>query len=225
MITDEMLKVAAAEADQAIRESLPRPEDCDHPFSSRFEHKMRRVIRVGRHPVAYKYLYRAACFLVAVTLVSASWLTVDAEARNAFFAWIQHQYQTYVEYRFGGVVPDEEKTTVFSPTWLPDGYEETKVQSAGGTCSRIYSSEDGEMIYFLYSSGSDATSLFLVADSMTTEKATVGTQQADFYRDADPQNANALVWQSEDGNILFCLSAPLTRDEMVKIAESIEPKG
>ena len=78
MITDEMLRIAAAEADQAIRESLPSPEDCDHQFSSEFERKMRHVIRRGRHPVVYKYMQRVACFLVAVTLISASWLTVDA---------------------------------------------------------------------------------------------------------------------------------------------------
>ena len=56
MITDEMLRIAAAEADQAIRESLPSPADCDHQFSSEFERKMRHVIRRGRHPVAYKYM-------------------------------------------------------------------------------------------------------------------------------------------------------------------------
>ena len=77
MITDEMLRIAATEANQAICDSLPRPEECDHQFSPRFERKMRRVIRRGRHPVAYKYLRRAACLLVAVTLFGASWLTVD----------------------------------------------------------------------------------------------------------------------------------------------------
>ena len=89
MFTDEMLRIAAAEADQAIRDSLPRPEDCHHQFSPRFERKMKRVIRRGRHPVAYKFLHRAACLLVVVTLVGASWLTVDAEARGAFFAWVR----------------------------------------------------------------------------------------------------------------------------------------
>lgn len=221
MITDEMLRIAAAEADQAIRESLPSPEDCDHQFSSEFERKMRHVIRRGRHPVVYKYMQRVACFLVAVTLISASWLTVDAEARGAFFAWIRHQYQNYVEYRFNGVATDEEKTTSFAPTWLPDGYGETNAQSLGNTSYRTYSNGSGEMIHFMCSSGADATSLFLVSDNMTTEKVFVGTQEADLYLDADPQNANALVWQSEDGAILFCISASLTKDEMVKIAESI----
>ena len=74
----------------------------------------------------------------------------------------------------------------------------------------------------MYSFGSDATSLFVVSDNMTAEKATVGTLEADFYRDADPQNANVLVWQSESGEILFSISASLPKDVLVRIAESIE---
>lgn len=224
MITEEMLRIAAAEADQAIRDSLPHPADCDHQFSPRFERKMKRVIRRGRHPVAYKFLHRAACLLVVVTLVGASWLTVDAEARGAFFAWVRQQYENFVEYRFEGLAPDEEMTTSFAPTWLPEGYEEAKAQSAGGTSTKTYSNRDGQAIHFMYSAGADATSLFVVSDNMTAVKVIVGTQEADFYQDADPENANVLVWHSESGDILFCISAPLPRDEIIKIAESIEPK-
>lgn len=137
MITEEMLRIAAAEADQAIRDSLPHPADCDHQFSPRFERKMKRVIRRGRHPVAYKFLHRAACLLVVVTLVGASWLTVDAEARGAFFAWVRQQYENFVEYRFEGLAPDEEMTTNFAPTWLPEGYEEAKAQSPAALLPRL----------------------------------------------------------------------------------------
>jgi len=224
VITEEMLRIAAAEADQAIRDSLPHPADCDHQFSPRFERKMKRVIRRGHYPVAYKYLRRAACFLVAVTLVGASWLTVDAEARGAFFAWVRQQYENFVEYRFEGPAPNDKMATSFAPTWLPEGYEKTKTQSAEGISFKTYCNCAGQVIHFMYSPGADATSLFVVSDQMTMEKVSVGTQEADFYRDADPQNANVLVWHSESGDILFCISASLPRDEMVKIAESIEPK-
>lgn len=223
MITDEMLRIAAAEANQAICDSLPRPEECDHQFSPRFERKMRRVLRRVCHPVAYKYLRRAACLLVAVTLVGASWLTVDAEARGAFFAWVRQQYENFVEYRFEGLAPDEEMTANFDPTWLPEGYKEYEVHSAEGTSIKTYRNSDGQAIHFMYSPGADATSLFVVSEQMTLEEVSVGTQEADFYRDANPQNANVLVWHSESGDILFWISASLPRDEMVKIAESIEP--
>ena len=222
MITDEMLRIAAAEADRAICDSLPGPEDCDHQFSPRFERKMRRVIRRGRHPAAYQYLHRAACFLVAVTLAGALWLTVDTEARGAFFAWVRQQCENFVEYRFVGQVPGKEMTVGYAPTWLPDGYEETKVQSADGTAIKTYQNSDGQVIYFMYSSGADATSLFVVSDQMTAEEVVVGTRKADFYRDADPQNANVLVWQSESGEVIFLISAALPKNELVRIAEAIE---
>lgn len=221
MITDEMLRIAATEANQAICDSLPRPEECDHQFSPRFERKMRRVIRRGRHPVAYKYLRRAACLLVAVTLFGASWLTVDAEARGAFFAWVRQQYENFVEYRFEGLAPDEEMTSNFAPTWLPAGYEETEARCSESTTIRVYGNQDGQKISLIYSHGADAVSIFIGADHMTAEKVAVGTQQADFYQDTDPENANVLVWQSESGDVIFSISAVLPKDELVKIAESI----
>ena len=225
MITAEMLRVSVAEADQTICDSLPRPEECNHQFSPRFERKIKRVLRRVRHPVAYKYLRRAACFLVAVTLVGASWLTVNAEARGTFFTWVRQQYKNFVEYRFEGLAPDKEMTTNFAPRWLPEGYEEYEVHSAGGTSTKTYCNSDGQAIHFMYSPGADATSLFVVSEQMTIEKVFVGAQEADFYLDADPQNANVLVWYSESGDILFCISAPLPRDVMVKIAESTAPKA
>ena len=39
MISEEMLKKAAAEADQAIRDSLPAPAECEHEFSPSFQRK------------------------------------------------------------------------------------------------------------------------------------------------------------------------------------------
>ena len=41
MLSEEMLKQAAAELAHALNESLPKPEQCQHQFSERFEAKMR----------------------------------------------------------------------------------------------------------------------------------------------------------------------------------------
>ena len=40
MLSDEMLKQAAEELAHAMNESLPKPEQCQHHFSERFEAKM-----------------------------------------------------------------------------------------------------------------------------------------------------------------------------------------
>lgn len=95
MISDEMLKKATAEADQAIRDSLPAPAECEHEFSPSFQRKMRRTFRKAKYPVIYKLPKYAACFVLVVVLASSTWLTVDAEARAAFFAWVREQYVPY----------------------------------------------------------------------------------------------------------------------------------
>ena len=48
MISDETLKKATAEADQAIRDSLPAPAECEHEFSPSFQRKMRRTFRKAK---------------------------------------------------------------------------------------------------------------------------------------------------------------------------------
>lgn len=55
MISEEMLKKAAAEAEQAIRDSLPAPAACKHEFSPSFQRKMRRAFRKAKHPIIYKF--------------------------------------------------------------------------------------------------------------------------------------------------------------------------
>lgn len=112
MISEEMLKKAAAEADQAIRDSLPAPADCKHEFSPSFQRKMRRTFRKANHPVIYKLPKYAACFVLVIALAGGTWLTVDVEARAAFFAWVREQYEAFVEYRFIGEAPQESEIIV-----------------------------------------------------------------------------------------------------------------
>ena len=122
MISEEMLRKAAAEADQAIRDSLPAPADCKHEFSPSFQRRMRRTFRKAKHPIIYKLPKYAACFVLVVTLASGTWLTVDAEARAAFFAWVREQYEAFIEYRFIGEATQKNEMVEYGLTWLPEGF-------------------------------------------------------------------------------------------------------
>lgn len=161
MISEEMLKKAAAEADQAIRDSLPAPAECEHEFSPSFQRKMRRTFRKAKHPVIYKLPKYAACFVLSVAIASGTWLTVDAEARATFFAWVREQYEAFVEYRFIGDAPQESEIVDYELTWLPDGYSEIESHILAGSMITVYKSETGRIIQFSYSQGGDATSLFV----------------------------------------------------------------
>lgn len=224
MITEEMLKAAAVEADLAIRNSLPSPEACVHCFSRRFERQMERVVQRARHPAAHKLLRRAACFFLAASLSCGSWLAVDAEARSAFFAWVRYQCESFAEYRFTGSAPDEDAVAIYEPAWIPDGYEKMKQETLGGTSTCIYTNSSGDMISFLHCQGADATSLFLVTES-APESVTVGGLPADYYAAGDGDVSNALVWLSETGDVMFCITAPLPKETLIQIAESVTEAG
>ena len=143
MISDEMLKKATAEADQAIRDSLPAPAECEHEFSPSFQRKMRRTFRKAKYPVIYKLLKYAACFVLVVVLASSTWLTVDAEARAAFFAWVREQYETFIEYRFVGDTTQNDKSKQYELTQLPDGFFETNRMESKGNAVVIYQNGSG----------------------------------------------------------------------------------
>ena len=193
MISKEMLKKAAAEADQAIRDSLPAPAECEHEFSPSFQRKMRRTFRKAKHPVIYKLPKYAACFVLAVALASGTWLTVDAEARAAFFAWVREQYESFVEYGFIGEPPQKSNVVEYDLTWLPGEFHLIDKQAIDGNTLMIYADDSGQRITFSYSHGDNATSLFVASDYTEVKSVQVGNIKADFYQAGQEASANVLV--------------------------------
>lgn len=224
MISEEMLKKAAAEADQAIRDSLPAPAECEHEFSPSFQRKMRRTFRKAKHPVIYKLPKYAACFVLSVAIASGTWLTVDAEARATFFAWVREQYEAFVEYRFIGDAPQESEIVDYELTWLPDGYSEIESHILAGSMITVYKSETGRIIQFSYSQGGDATSLFVKSNYSKIIQIELGNVIAEYYVAENQSDANALTWMSEDGEIMFCITAFEPKEVLVKMAESVTKK-
>ena len=221
MMTDEMLRLAASEADHALCDSLLATMGQEHAFSARFEHRMNRLIRKTNHPIFYPALRQAACFLLLVLLAGTTWLTVDVRARAAFFAWVRQQYESFIEYRFVASAPDSLDLSIPEPTWLPEGFEKQKQTITDTTSMMIYTDSDGRMISFIYSRGADATSLFLLPQDAVMQTVSVNGQDADFYLESDPESANALVWFSASGDTFYCLTAPLPASTLIQIAESI----
>ena len=220
MINEEMLKTAAAEANLSILDTLPAAEEYTHTFSFAFERKMRRLLRRERHRVAYRFLSRAACFTAAVALAGATWLAVDVRARADFFSWIKENVDSYVAYRFVGDADKANDADQYSLTWLPEGFALVKQMGDEKFFSQIYANAEDQMISFMCSQGTDAMGLFIGGDSEPVREVMVGETLADFYKATEADSANALIWLSEDGEMIFCISAPLPEETMIQIAES-----
>lgn len=224
MISEEMLKIAVAEADQAIRDSLPALAECEHEFSPSFQRKMRRIFRKVKYPVIYKLPKYAACFVLAVALASGTWLTVDAEARVAFFAWVREQYESFIEYRFIGRTDPELGNTQYELKSLPEGFCEVNRMDSNGNGDVVYQDAAGNMIQFSYSYGDDSVSFFIENMDSEVQTVCVKGKDAELYLSPDPKAANILVWKAEDGNVLFYIAANLPKETMIVLAESVQKK-
>ena len=66
MISDALLREAAAEAEVCLLANLPEIQP--HEFSAGFERKMKRLISRVNHPIRHQVLRYAAAVLLAVLL-------------------------------------------------------------------------------------------------------------------------------------------------------------
>lgn len=192
---------------QQVRDMLADPQGwCKRKLRPAWKTALRRV---------------AAFFLTALVGVSA-WLAVDTQAREAFFGWIKEMQDTYFVYRFEG---DSNATddVSYRPTWLPEGYSEWYVaEETGGTNHVIYADETGRMLKLAYAQGTDGITWFLDARQSELRTAFVNGIPADLLISNDPQVASSVTWVAED-NTAFYLSAFLNEEELIKLAESVQP--
>ena len=185
---------------------------------------MRRTFRKAKYPVIYKLPKYAACFVLVVVLASSTWLTVDAEARAAFFAWVREQYETFIEYRFVGDTTQNDKSKQYELTQLPDGFFETNRMESKGNAVVIYQNGSGKTIQFTYSQGDDSISLFLESNTSDVQIVRIGNIDAEFYLSVILIYQMAWFGNQKIEIRFFCITSTLPQEVMLRLAESVQAK-
>lgn len=221
MINDEALRTAATEADRVITESLPSAAACTHVFPPVFHKKMQRTIRRGNHPAIARLPKQIACFILSAVIIGGTWLTVDAEARAVFFAWVREVYEEFVAYRFVGSTVAENSHVRYELTWLPDGYTEIDRLITEDGCTIIYS-HDVSLIQFVYSTGADADSLFIGDFNGEVQTIQIGEFIADFYQAQNNSQSSTVVWMSAQKDTLFSITTSLPKDIIIELCKSVQ---
>lgn len=225
MITDEMLSLAAAELADAMNDSLPNPDECNHQFSASFEKKMKRLVRRSNHPVLYRILRSVACIIFVFMIGFGSILTINAEARAFVFGWVKQQYESFYEYFFEG---EKERSTSetpkYYPDWMPDECESvTHYDTAGGEVY-IYTDKQETLIQFSYTSNPDSENIFIDGVNYKNESVLINGCYGELYLSQDETETNSIVWMDETETVLFIVSGDYEPDTLVKIAENIVEK-
>ena len=220
IISEERLKQAILEYDDALMASLPDPSECDHVFSASFERKMKKLIRKADHFVAYKVMRYAASILIAFLLSASMFLAFNSEARATVVNWVKERFEG--AYRYFFTAEDVESSVEYKLGWLPEGYELVDSFEDFMGKSFDYCDENGRRLYFAYSKGINALS-FTTADGTYEEKHVVEEGlRVDLYISHEKNKANAITWISNNENIIFTISAYESEDALIKMAKGVK---
>lgn len=226
VLSDEALKQAAASVRQSLLDSLPPPSQCEYEFSDTFQAKMKHLItRYDLRRRTHKAVQRVAAVFLAALISVSVWLSVDTQARAAFFSWVREVYQEHVVYRFFGN-PTAEELPAYRITWLPEGYEEIDVYNDGKIYNALYQKGDDMMSAFVFEyiftqDGSLTEMLSFDDENYNYKVIDVNGVQADFYESLLPEETSCLIWVDENKNIMFSLNGFPEESVIVHIAESI----
>lgn len=224
MISDEMLWVAATEADQLILNALPDAADCCHAFSRSFERKMDRLVYRATHPVVYKVLKTAAIFILVCTMLFAGLLAASPQVRATVTQWLKSVQAGVSWYFYTG-----EQVTVMDKeyylSYIPEGYTLYQENDESNGKDYVYINQSGQYLKFYYSYGLSSSTTVLYTDYCDHSTVLVAGTTADLYLSRNEAYVtSAITWIDPQSNILFIISAFEDKDGLIQLAESVKEK-
>lgn len=220
MITEEMMKAAAQEADRALMEQLSGLEKPVHKFSKRFQKKMRKLLFREKHPVFSGILRTAAAVGMALVLGGGLLLPFRGEIRAKISGWVLERNIGTATYFCPEGTPEGDRQWRYRLTEIPEGYEEYETNQIEEGEFFIYINEQDQFLKFAYLYNSDEMMFSLLVSGDERKNVKVGDCIGDLYISNDSEEGNSLVWRDE--NTLFCLDGFFDPEELVKMAERIE---
>lgn len=224
-MNEEELSRAAARAAELLNEALPRPEDCNHTFSPRFRRKMQHLLFRQNHPVLMRGLQSAAVLFLTITVLFGSLLTVSTDAREFVSGWVKTRIETIYHFYYEGDAAQADSTE-YVLGWIPDGY--TLVETVDFPGQRIYNYADADKRWYLsftYSVDSSDADIFLLNADCTQKEVTVNGIPATLYIPLSDNNSPDIIWEDREKGVLFILTAHVSEDVLIKMAENIVAKN
>lgn len=177
----------------------------------------------ARRSLRRRLLRTAACFLAVIILGGGLALAFSAEAREALSGWVREIYENCFVYRYHA--PEDEPAPVppsdvpiYRPSWLPAGYALDDVPVFSGQVVLVYTDETDILI--LQYMPASASGVYVLDDS--PEHVAVNGAQADLYPAKTGDEVDTLIWSDRGRGMIFTLSARLSAEDMIRIAESLE---
>jgi len=221
-LTEAFLYEYMPGAEQYYLSAIPEEEALSHEFSRGFLHRMRRLIREERRtPVMrdfVKYSRRAAVVLVLLlTLTFTTVVSVDA-LRTRFFEVVTRVYHEITRLHFfEEKTPLEEETAFVAkvPTYVPAGFSMIASGESAINYYAVY--ENAESMQIIYQQDlAENLGMGLDTEDTSMEKIYIGVYEGRYFSNKEEQQ---LILFGE--SYVYHLMGPVSKEELVKMAESI----
>ncbi len=202
-------------------ESLVVPPEFEHTFSSEFETSMQQLISKNNKP-CYKYINTVGKRVAGIAVIMLTCLVVALfsvkSLREPFIDFVVKTYEKFTSL----FVDKEDYTTEFKvmlPQYIPEGYELEEVPQTDEKAYMCrYVNNNGEIINYIQSING-YYQITVDTEKTTHEKIFVNSIDAVYYTN---KNKNCLVLGN--GTYTFSISGYISKEELIKIAESIDIK-
>lgn len=222
MITDAMLREAAAEAERFMLAHLPEVQE-PHVFSKRFERKMQKLISRMKHPIRYQVKRYVAAILIAVILLFGTIFAVSPEVRATVIGWVRSTFLEFFQYSND----DTPKPVIaeYEMTIIPEGYRQLNVIDKKDGKTYLYVNSDGSFLDFTYAYAIGANDLYTDTENYVQHSTTINGLNADIYISKVEDETSLIVWQDTSENILFHISAKANKAKLIELAESVQKRN
>jgi hypothetical protein len=227
VITDEMLKEAAGELENAMLAQMPDPKECQHDFSPRFERKMKKLIHRVDHPITASLGFRIAAVILAILLLGGSVLLISDDAKALFLGWVREE-------RTGGIIRyvahsdirPESVPARFRLESEPEGYTLWRYHEDIIGEGFVYINDDETKLlsfqYFIITKNSGCT-VQMETQGYIHKRVLINGSYADMTISKYNWDTSRIVWRGYDGAVVFSINGFLSEEELIYMAEHIVP--
>ena len=181
-------------------------------------------------PVWKRVVQQAACFFLILLVGLGSAMAISPTVRAAVINFVKEVFQNQEIYRYTGISNDEKKPELpdFEITNLPDSYIIEDIQDAAGftVIYNLPNAEDGKAaIVFYYGYMEDGSMLVLDSGDDSFNVTTIKSEHfsGELYEYVDyPDDAKTFVWQDNDRNVMFHITAHGTPEQLLSYGYSHE---
>lgn len=205
-------------------DSMSSKEDLSQTYSLSpgFEIRMKKLLATDRRKDFLKKSINLARKIASILIIGLGLLygillfntEVRAATENVLVGW----YKQFTSY----TIKEDEligRDRDWVLNYLPQGYALENHWVDGWTSYMEFTNIDGGKIRFSYTPGKASTDLLVDDEEYEVYEAKILDEDGFYVKAIDENFENGLIWNMEDFN--FDLWGKISRDELVKIAESI----